>query len=107
VSRQVVELDDMSDEADQLDLLIRSTTTLLNLLKPQLVESSTYRASSKKTLRDLNYLALLFVTREKGDVAAVTAEIQKEGRVIIWVTSEADDGKTNCAVSKDSGNGSM
>lgn len=68
-----------TSKIDQTELLIRSISTLLCVLKPQLLSTQVHDADRKyKLARLLDSLAIICVTDEQCDAAAVTAAILPE-----------------------------
>lgn len=79
-----------TDSIAPIDLLIRSTSTLLHMVKHQATVSSTPAGSQSNLSSKLDRIALLFVTKNKADVVAVTTTISKDAvTVIAAVDSEA------------------
>lgn len=82
--------------ADKDDLLIRSLSSLLNLVKTQLREGTTIenlkgQPPRKKPLEQLDRLALLFVTSKYRQVVAVAASESIYG-VVLFVEPDAQIG---------------
>lgn len=80
-------------EPDDDDLLIRSLSSLLNLIKPQVTEGLSVedKNSKKKRLQKPDRLALLFVTEGCQQVVAVAASLSP-GSAVLWVVP---DGSSN------------
>ncbi|KAG8978947.1 hypothetical protein FRB94_012023 [Tulasnella sp. JGI-2019a] len=75
--------------ADRGDMLIRSTSSIQNLVKPQVVPSPTSDPSPETlpSVSRLNRIALLFVTSGKGDAIAVSATLRR-GEVVVHLAAE-------------------
>ena len=74
-----------SDTVDDTELLIRSASTILSLVNPQVLPNQPERflRSDAKLMKQLNALALLFTAGASGEVVAVTAIPAKTGLGIL------------------------
>ncbi|KAG8981754.1 hypothetical protein FRB94_008597 [Tulasnella sp. JGI-2019a] len=72
---------------DQIDMLIRSTSSVLRMVKSQVSLSSAF-APSSPTVSLLDRIALLLVTKSDADAVAVTTDLRQEN---ITIRVAADD----------------
>lgn len=70
--------------------LIRSATTLLSIIDQQVEQPR--QASDLRSVRFLDRIALLFVTKPKEDVSAVSAVLTGSGSILVGCTDSTDDG---------------
>lgn len=69
------------------DLLIRSATTLSSIIDPQVEKPLPSRED--RSVRFLDHIALLFVTKAKADVSAVSAVLAENDSILVACTEES------------------
>lgn len=69
------------------DLLIRSATTLLSIIDQQVEKP--LPSSEDRSVRLLDHIALLFVTKPKDDVTAVATVLGENHSIIVRCTEES------------------
>lgn len=84
------------------DLLLRSTTTLLNLFRPRVALPHRFSGAEAKTAAKLDHLALLLATNAREDVAALVTSITPTGVYISALTEDLADDTSQAPFSEDS-----
>lgn len=75
-------------DIDETELLIRSTSTILSLVNPQVSPSTMGKTGCTGRSRKLDRIALLFVTNKRADVAAVVASMTPSGLEVVAANEE-------------------
>lgn len=80
-----------SASPNDIELLIRSTSTILSFVNPQQDSEIPHGEKSERSMsRQLDRIALLFITENSGDVAAVAASMTPSGIEVVATATEAD-----------------
>lgn len=78
--------------AQDPQFLIRSATTLLSIIDQQVEQPK--QSSNERSVRLLDRIALLFVTKAKEDVSAVSAVLSGSGSILVGCTDSSSDDDT-------------
>lgn len=78
--------------AQDPQFLIRSATTLLSIIDQQVEQPK--QSSNERSVRLLDRIALLFVTKAKEDVSAVSAVLSGSKSILVGCTDSTSDDDT-------------
>lgn len=78
--------------AQDPQFLIRSATTLLSIIDQQVEQPK--QSSNERSVRLLDRIALLFVTKAKEDVSAVSAVLSGSSSILVGCTDSPSDDDT-------------
>ena len=81
----------MDTVPSKIDLLIRSASTLLSIIGQQVEERPLIQEASSRNLRSLDRIALLLVTKDKEEAAAVLAVNGPNGCTLVHLIDSPDD----------------
>ncbi|KAG9024176.1 hypothetical protein FRB95_011972 [Tulasnella sp. JGI-2019a] len=75
---------------DQVDKLIRPTSSILHLVEPQVSLSSIFApCSAHSSTSQLDRIALLFITKRKANAIAVTADLSEKSVIVRLAADDA------------------
>lgn len=78
-----------TDKPDETELLIRSTSTILSLVNPQVPPNSKPDKKTATLCRQLDRITLLFVTEEGSHAAVTVAKITANSMEVVVAAGEA------------------
>lgn len=77
-----------------IEPLIRSTSTILSIVNPQqdreIIKKADWEKPEKSMSRQLDRIALLFITEDSGYIAAIAASMTPSGVEVVATTTEAN-----------------